>query len=116
MIWGIKMQHSIQVPRLSHSIALFLSLENEVGRVFKLLRLTSKRVSNHVGPFLNFPPPIFFLQIGLTVEINLTAKKLFKIAIRTTSRTAGLAVRKSRIYNFILRAKKYENQRQNKQG
>ena len=33
-----------------------------------------------------------FLQIGLTVEINLTAKKLFKIAIRKTSRTAGLAV------------------------
>ena len=37
MIWGIKMQHFIQVPRLSHSIALFLSLENEVGRLFKLM-------------------------------------------------------------------------------
>ena len=53
------MQHFIQVPRLYHSIALFLSLENEVGRVFKLMRLTSKGVSNHVGPFLYFPPPIF---------------------------------------------------------
>ena len=66
MIWGIKMQRFIQVPRLSHSIALFLSLENEVGRLFKLMRmgevrwwLTSKGVSNQVGPFLNFPPPIF---------------------------------------------------------
>ena len=65
------MQRFIQVPRLSHSIALFLSLENEVGRLFKLMRmgelggggggwLTSKGVSNQVGPFLNFPPPIFF--------------------------------------------------------
>ena len=68
------MQHFIQVPRLSHSIALFLSLENEVGRLFKLMRmggvgggwLTSKGVSNQVGPFLNFPPPFFFLGIGLT--------------------------------------------------
>ena len=117
------MQRFIQVPRLSHSIALFLSLENEVGRLFKLMRmgevrwwLTSKGVSNQVGPFLNFPPPFFFLQIGLTVEINLTAKKLFKIAIRTTSRTARLAVCKSRIYNFILSAKKYEKKRPNKQG
>ena len=119
------MQRFIQVPRLSHSIALFLSLENEVGRLFKLMRmgggvgggwLSSKGVSNQVGPFLNFPPPFFFLQIGLTVEINLTAKKLFKIAIRTTSRTAGLAVCKSRIYNFILPAKKYEKKRPNKQG
>ena len=33
------MQHFIQVPRLSHSIALFLSLENEVGRLFKLMRM-----------------------------------------------------------------------------
>ena len=33
------MQHLIQVPRLSHSIALFLSLENEVGRLFKLMRM-----------------------------------------------------------------------------
>ena len=108
------MKRVIQVPRLSHSIALFLSLENEVGRLFQLMRimggggegwLTSKGVSNQVGPFLNFPPPIFFLQIGLTDEINLTAKKLFKIAIRTTSRTAGLAVCKSRISNFILSAK-----------
>ena len=79
------MQHFIQVPRLSHSIALFLSLQNEVVRLFKLMRmgvgggwLTSKGVSNQVGPFLNFPSPIFFLQIELTVEINLTAKKLFK--------------------------------------
>ena len=91
------MQHFIQVPRLSHSIALFLSLENEVGRLFKLMGmgggvggggwLSSKGVSNQVGPFLNFPPPFFFLRIGLTgltVEINLTAKKLLKIAIRTT--------------------------------
>ena len=39
MIWGIKMQRFIQVPRLSHSIALFLSLENEVGRLFKLMRM-----------------------------------------------------------------------------
>ena len=61
------MQHFIQVPRLSHSIALFLSLENEVGRLFKLMRLgrggwgwpTSKGVSNQVGPFLNFPQPFF---------------------------------------------------------
>ena len=83
------MQRFIQVPRLSHSIALFLSLENEVGRLFKLMRmgggwLSSKGVSNQVGPFLNFPPPFFFLRIGLTVETNLTAKKLLKIAIRTT--------------------------------
>ena len=70
------MQHFIQVPGLSHSIALFLSLENEVGRLFKLMRLgrggggwlTSKGVSNQVGPLLNFPPPFFFLRIGLTVE------------------------------------------------
>ena len=109
------MQHFIQVPRLSHSIALFLSLENEAGRLFKLMRmegrgkggwLASKGVSNQVGSFLNFPPPIFFLRIGLTVEINLTAKKLFKI----------LAVCKSRIYNFILPPKKYEKKRPNKQG
>ena len=33
------MQRFIQVPRLSHSIALFLSLENEVGRLFKLMRM-----------------------------------------------------------------------------
>ena len=119
------MQHFIQVHRLSHSIALFLSLENEAGRLFKLMRmegrgkggwLASKGVSNQVGSFLNFPPPIFFLRIGLTVEINLTAKKLFKVAIRTRSRTAGLAVCKSRIYNFILPAKKYEKKRPNKQG
>ena len=31
------MQHFVHVPRLSHSIALFLSLENEVGRLFKLM-------------------------------------------------------------------------------
>ena len=116
------MQRFIQVPRLSHSIALFLSLEYEVGRLFQLMQimgggwLTSKGVSNQVGPFLNFPPPFFFLQIGLPVEINLTAKKLFKIAIRTTSRTAGLAVCKSRIYNFILPAKTYEKKTPNKQG
>ena len=89
------MQRFIQVPRLSHSISLFLSLEYEVGRLFQLMQimgggggggrwLTSKGVSNQVGPFLNFPPPFFFLRIGLTVEINLTAKKLLKIAIRTT--------------------------------
>lgn len=56
----------------------------------------SKGVSNQVGPFLNVPPTTF-LPIGLTVEINLTVKKLFKIAIRMTSRTAGLAVCKSSI-------------------
>ena len=33
------MQRFIQVPRLSHCIALFLSLENEVGRLFKLMRI-----------------------------------------------------------------------------
>ena len=33
------MQHFIQVARLSHSIALFLSLGNEVGRLFKLMRM-----------------------------------------------------------------------------
>ena len=33
------MQHFIQVPRLSHSIALFLSLENEVERLFKLMQI-----------------------------------------------------------------------------
>ena len=33
------MPRFIQVPRLSHSIALFLSLENEVGRLFKLMRM-----------------------------------------------------------------------------
>ena len=33
------MQRFIQVSRLSHSIALFLSLENEVGRLFKLMRM-----------------------------------------------------------------------------
>ena len=52
-----------------------------------------------------------FLQIGLTVEINLTVKKLFKIAIRKTSRTAGLAVCKSRIYNFILSAQKIRKEK-----
>ena len=74
------------------------------------------QASNQVGPFLNFPPLIFFLQIGLTVERNLTAKKLFKIPVRTTSRTAGPAVCKSRISNFILSAKKYGKKRPNKQG
>ena len=49
-------------------------------------------------------------------HINLTVKKLFKIAISTTSRMAGLAVCKSRIYNFILSAKKYKKKRPNKQG
>ena len=49
-------------------------------------------------------------------HIDLTVKKLFKIAISTMSRMAGLAVCKSRIYNFILPAKKYENKRPNKQG
>ena len=49
-------------------------------------------------------------------HINLTVKKLFKIVISTTSRMAGLAVCKSRIYNFILSAKKYEKKRPNKQG
>ena len=101
--------------------------------------LSSKGVSNQLGPFLNFPPPFFFsanwvaceqtitklwlvnqslissarrLRIELTVEINLTAKKLLKIAIRTTWRMTGLAVCKSRIYNFILSAKKYEKKGQ----
>ena len=62
------MQHFTQVPRLSLSIAFFLSLENEVGSLFKLMwlgrggggSLSSKGVSNQVGPFLNFPPPFFF--------------------------------------------------------
>ena len=49
-------------------------------------------------------------------HINLTVKKVFMIAISTTSRTAGLAVCKSRIYNFILSDKKYEKKRPNKQG
>ena len=49
-------------------------------------------------------------------HINLTVKKLFKIAISMTSRMAGLAVCKSRIYNFILSAKKYKKKRPNKQG
>ena len=49
-------------------------------------------------------------------HINLTVKKLFKIAIRKTSRTAEPAVCKSRIYNFILPPKKYEKKRPNKQG
>ena len=119
------MQHFIQVARLSHSIALFLSLGNEVGRLFKLMRM-GEGVGGGVafkqgglkssGTLPKFSSAIFFLQIGLTVEINLTAKKLFKIAIRTTARTTGLAVCKSRIYNFILPAKKYEKKRPNKQG
>ena len=67
------------------------------------------------GTLPKFSSANFFRQIGLTVEINLTAKKLFKIAIRTTSRTARLAVCKSRIYNFILSAKKYEKKRPSKQ-
>ena len=58
----------------------------------------------------------FFLQIGLTVEINLTAKKLSKIAIRTTSRTAELAVCKRKIYNFSLASLKIRKKRPNKQG
>ena len=33
------MQHFIQVPRLSHSIALFLSLEYEVRRLFQLMQI-----------------------------------------------------------------------------
>ena len=33
------MLHFIQVSSLSHSIALFLSLENKVGRSFKLVRM-----------------------------------------------------------------------------
>ena len=94
------MQHFIQVPRLSPSLALFLSPGNEVGRLFKL-------PAQKVNPKFSFDNFIF-LQIGLTVEINLTVKKLFKIAVRKTSRTAELAVCKSRIYNFILSAKKYE--------
>ena len=49
-------------------------------------------------------------------HINLMVKKLFKTAISTTSRTAGLAVCESRIYNSILSAKKYEKKRPYKQG
>ena len=100
------MQHFIQVPRLSHSIALFLSLEYEVGRLFQLMQIMGgggggggvwgvayKQGSlKSSGTLPRFSSAIFFLQIGLTVEINLTAKKLFKIAVSTTSRTAGLAV------------------------
>ena len=33
------MLHFVQVSSLSHSIALFLSLENKVGRSFKLMRM-----------------------------------------------------------------------------
>ena len=33
------MPRFIQVPRLSHSIALILSLENEVERLFKLMQI-----------------------------------------------------------------------------
>ena len=123
------MQRFIQVPRLSLSIALFLSLEYEVGRLFQLMQIMGGgggggggRVAykqgclKSSGTLHKFSCGIFFLQIGLTVEINLTAKKLFKIAIRTTSRTAGLAVCKSRIYNFILPAEKCEKKRPNKQG
>ena len=76
------MQRFIQVPRLSHSSALFLSPGNEVGRLFKLPAqkvnedgggggteggcwLPSKGVSNQVGPFLNFPSTIlFFCKLG----------------------------------------------------
>ena len=108
------MQRFIQGPRLSRFIAPFLSLEDEVGRLFKLMRMGVGGGGGEVVAFkqgclkssgtlpLFFSPPFFFLRIGLTVEIILTAKKLFKIAIRETSRTAGLAVCKSRIYNFIL--------------
>ena len=81
------MQHFIQVPRLSHSIALFLSLENEVGRLFKLMWmggegglggggwLTSKGVSNQVEPFLNFPP---FLYIWRNREIRRAVLKILR--------------------------------------
>ena len=78
--------------------------------------LSSKGVSNQLGPFLNFPPPFFFSANWVACVQTITKKKLFKIAIRTTSRTAELAVCKSRIYNFILSAKKYEKKRPNKQG
>ena len=118
------MQHFIQVTRLSHSIAIFLSLENEVGRLFQLMQIMEGGVgvaykqgclkSSETLP--KFSSAIFSRQIGLTVDINLTATKLFKIAVRTTSRTAALAVCKSRIYKFILPAKKYEKKRPNKQG
>ena len=43
------MQHFIQVARLSHSIALFLSLENEVGRLFKLMRIMGGGVAYKQG-------------------------------------------------------------------
>ena len=33
------MQHFIQVARLSHSIALFLSLEYKDGRLFQLMQI-----------------------------------------------------------------------------
>ena len=36
------MQRFIQVPRLSQSIALFLSLEYEVGRLFQLMQIMGK--------------------------------------------------------------------------
>ena len=45
------------------------------------------------------------------IHINLTVKKLFKIAISTTSRTAGLAVCKSRIYNFNLVSQKIRKEK-----
>ena len=44
-------------------------------------------------------------------HINLTVKKLFKIAISTTSRMAGLAVCKSRIYNFNLVSQKIRKEK-----
>ena len=59
--------------QLPPSLALFLSPGNETGRLFRLPAkkvnedgggkggwLTSKGVSNEVGPFLNFPSTIFF--------------------------------------------------------
>ena len=73
MIWGIKMQHFIQVPRLSLSCSFPFFWE----RGWALIKLpaqkcrwgeggggerwlTSKGVSNQVEPFLNFPSTIFF--------------------------------------------------------
>ena len=44
-------------------------------------------------------------------HINLTVKKLFKIAISATSRMAGLAVCKSRIYNFNLVSQKIRKEK-----
>ena len=68
------MQHFVHAPRLSHSIALFLSLENEVGCLFKLMRMgeggggggvLQARVSQIKGdPSYIFLRQFFFCKLG----------------------------------------------------